>query len=195
MLELNIGGRNYTANAAGADNQPGVIDILSMKISDVISPTGDTLTARGHIQDIVSNLPAVPLTEEPVSVWFTNPNGGERYQIFGGQVQVVNSSIYAADAMSFDIQCRDFLKQLNGILVSGVFTELTISEMVRSVLRQFAPTFPVRIFADGTEKILPKVFNFRTCGDVLQELADASFGGWQLTPGTRSSIRHTTTDR
>ena len=182
MIELTIGDRDYATQDTGGTNQPGILNLLSGKISDVISPTGDTLSLRGHVRNPVDNTTAIPDTEETINLFFTNPNGGNRSQLFGGAIQTVNGSIYSFNSVNFNIEARDFLKQLNGILVSGVFTELTVPEMVRSLMRQFAPTFPLRIFSDETEKVLPKVFNFRTIGDVLQELADISFGGWQMLP-------------
>ena len=174
-----------------SSNRPNVVDLHSINVTDAATPTGDSISFTGHMFAPQLAYETLPENEEQIRLEFTHPESNETNTLFGGVVQTVDASIFSEDSINFTVGGRDYLKQLNGGLVSGVFPQLNPGDMVTDLIRRFAPTFPVLLAVDPITfdddqnelpQILPKYWSLRTVGDCIQEVADAVFASWIVTP-------------
>lgn len=165
-ISIQIGGMTYTSSDPELDDG---LDWTTLSIEDVMAPTGDLASVQG----VFRTAEKIPLTEQEMVVTFDGTT------IFGGVVEEVEYELYAEGTVLVTVTARDYTKWLNQKLVSGVFVDLVAEDMVKSIVNTFAPSISTTGVNDTTS-ILPKVFNFISVGEALQEIADIVGAIWYV---------------
>lgn len=154
-----------------------------MNILDVYAPSGDVLTMPFTFSPGVGD--SLPMVGQLVRIKFTDSRGVDEV-LFAGPITEIDFTQLPGshDVM---ISAEDLTKRMDSKLVSGVFTENTVEEMVAAILDKHAPSFKhteLTTFIEDPSynptSILPKIFDWKRVSEVLQEIAEEKYYNWYV---------------
>ena len=106
----------------------------------------------------------------------------EASKIFGGKIIDVSKTIInAADGVVYSCRCVDHLYELNARLVSEVYENMTIEDIIDDIITGYAPTFTTTNVS-STFTISRIVFNQVPVGNCIKRLADIVQYYWYIDP-------------
>ena len=101
-------------------------------------------------------------------------------KIFGGSVLSINESLLSgSQGLSFDIDCVDHTYEMDKLLVSRVYENQSIKDIVADVINTYAPTFD-ESGVSSTFIIDKIVFNQVTISSCLKKLAEIIRNDWYV---------------
>ena len=176
-IVIKIGATEYTAG--DSSNEKDGFDWTTLNVTDVMAPTGDVASLSGFFTYPYEGRIVMPETEQELRITFQKSTDRVATTLFGGIIEQMSAKVVGPSQISVDISARDYVKWLNQKLVSGVFTDTAADDMVKSILASFSTGFTttnVEVVAD----ILPKVFNFVSVSEAIQEIADTVGASWYV---------------
>uniref|UniRef100_A0A6H1ZTB8 Tail protein n=1 Tax=viral metagenome TaxID=1070528 RepID=A0A6H1ZTB8_9ZZZZ len=167
---------SVTLYVAGSPYTHG--DILKANILDVFAPTGDTCTVQFTHNDTVSEYSRLPQVGEELRIAFADDQGHSN-NLFAGIISEVGFT-HKHPHNILEVSCEDFTRRMDSKLVSGIYVESTVEEMVQAILLSYAPNFDrtTYIASPGLTSILPKSFDWKTVSECLQEIAEEKGYVW-----------------
>ena len=168
-ISIRMGSVTYTPNEADlAAHQAlgrGGIDFRTIRIQDVLAPTGDLAQFMGTFS-YPADIPGhFPQTEEEVVIQFNGTT------IFGGVVEEMERQIKGFNRVDVTFRCRDYTKWADQKLVFGNFTDLDAGNMFTTVVNDFTTGFTTANVQTGAT-ILPKSWEYVPVSEALQEIAE-----------------------
>lgn len=115
-----------------------------------------------------------PEVDQEVEIY----DGSEK--IFGGNILKIDESVEsAADGVFYNISCADWTNELDDLLVSRVYDDKTITEIITDMIDTYAPGFTYNN-VDSTFLIEKIVFNQVPVSTCLKRLADVVKYEWYV---------------
>ena len=162
-------GFQYTSLTRGGDirRQPGIV------INDILNSAPNTASIR---IDGASN---IPLIGEKIEI--TDPEDGDRL-LFAGNVQNIGDSYEGLTSqLHFDTFLTDFTFQMNRRRPTGTFNAVSASEVVKTLMAEFAPDFTTNFVQTNLAAVTIILDGSKTLSEVFTEIAHAIGGGhWYM---------------
>lgn len=122
--------------------------------------------------------PGRPVVGQDVTVEVQDGNSGYELR-FGGTVSSVLDARVGFKTVRWDVECVDYTSLLNRILVTKVYNDTNISDIVRDVVRNFAPEVIVNGNVQDCSTVIDSIsYSFSYPSDIIQSLADIAGYSW-----------------
>lgn len=154
---------------------------MDINIDDVFAPTGDVLTVKKFYR---VGRDVLPYPAELITVLYSDDQGHST-NFFSGPLVEMSFEHNLADNF-LTLEAKDLTFRLDSKLVAGIFTQLTVEEMVKAILDTHAPNFTytelqAAIDAGDTSAIIPKTFDWQKVSEALQAIAEERRYVWWVT--------------
>jgi len=116
----------------------------------------------------------VPVGGEEIGVW----DGATK--IFGGKITNVKARI-KGKVLIYDVECKDWVDQLDGELVSETYENKTVNQIVTDLQSKYATTFDISN-VNCTTNIEAIYFSMKPMSKCLDELAEIAGYHWYVDP-------------
>lgn len=113
-----------------------------------------------------------PSLNEEVEVYY------EGIKIFGGVIVRIDTDIQGVSRF-YNITCKDYSQYLNRMLVNERFVGETVTDIIQSLITDYAPDFTMDN-VEGSTVIGSIVFNRISVGEAIQALAEAIDYSWYV---------------
>lgn len=146
------------------------IEWKSLKVSQVLTSQVDT--ADFVMKKLPDDTFSIAIKNEVIIYDGTT-------KIFGGEIQTIDERMIGTEGLEYTVKCSDFTNKLDSLLVSEVYENDSVKDIIEDIVSEYATDFTTNI--SGAEFIVSRiVFNNVSISTCLKKLATLLSYEWYV---------------